>query len=175
VIETDEFTAAGGRGSRGDPSRVRATGCVHFQDGAIVQKGDVFLMNPRRSAEVDRDGGRWTAKAQLARTQSRSRVPSGCTITMEVDRGNRRRNSGAGRGRGGGGGGGAEDASGRVAARAELTLELRNRLPITGRVSRAEVTRWKLGRAVAAGRRLCDDGGSLDSGVRVSMPTSRLI
>jgi len=75
VIETDEFT---GRLEAVDhvEIRPRVSGqldSVHFQEGAIVQKGDLlFTIDPRPfQAEVDRLKAELErAKAQLARTQS---------------------------------------------------------------------------------------------------------
>jgi multidrug efflux system membrane fusion protein len=75
VIEVDEFT---GRLEAVDhvEIRPRVSGqldSVHFQEGAIVQKGDLlFTIDPRPfQAEVDRlKAELQRAKAQLARTQS---------------------------------------------------------------------------------------------------------
>src|SRR3984957_1090501 len=73
VIETDEFTGRLEAVDRGE-IRPRVSGqldSVHFQEGAIVQKGDpLFTIDPRPfQAEVDRlKAELQRAKAQLARS-----------------------------------------------------------------------------------------------------------
>jgi multidrug efflux system membrane fusion protein len=145
VIESDEFT---GRLEAVDhvEIRPRVSGqldSVHFQEGAIVQKGDLlFTIDPRPfQAEVDRlKAELQRAKAQLARTQSdfaraeRLHNNNGMSIE-EYDRRNSARAEAE-----------AQVASVEASLRgAELNLEFTHIVsPITGRVSRAEVTRGNL-------------------------------
>jgi membrane fusion protein, multidrug efflux system len=145
VIETDEFT---GRLEAVDhvEIRPRVSGqldSVHFQEGAIVQKGDLlFTIDPRPfQAEVDRlKAERERAKAQLARCQSdfaraeRLHNNNGMSVE-EYDRRNSARAEAE-----------AQVASVEASLRgAELNLEFTHIVsPITGRVSRAEVTRGNL-------------------------------
>jgi len=145
VIESDEFT---GRLEAVDhvEIRPRVSGqldSVHFQEGAIVQKGELlFTIDPRPfQAEVDRlKAERERAKAQLARCQSdfaraeRLHNNNGMSIE-EYDRRNSARAEAE-----------AQVASVEASLRgAELNLEFTHIVsPITGRVSRAEVTRGNL-------------------------------
>jgi multidrug efflux system membrane fusion protein len=145
VIEADEFT---GRLEAVDhvEIRPRVSGqldSVHFQEGAIVQKGDLlFTIDPRPfQAEVDRLKAELErAKAQLARSQSdfaraeRLRNNNGMS-PEEYDRRNSARAEAE-----------AQVASVEASLRgAELNLEFTHIVsPITGRVSRAEVTRGNL-------------------------------
>jgi multidrug efflux system membrane fusion protein len=145
VIESDEFT---GRLEAVDhvEIRPRVSGqldSVHFQEGAIVQKGDLlFTIDPRPfQAEVDRLKAELErAKAQLARSQSdfaraeRLHNNNGMSVE-EYDRRNSARAEAE-----------AQVASVEASLRgAELNLEFTHIVsPITGRVSRAEVTRGNL-------------------------------
>ena len=145
VIETDEFT---GRLEAVDhvEIRPRVSGqldSVHFQEGAIVQKGDLlFTIDPRPfQAEEDRLKAELErAKAQLARCQSdfaraeRLHNNNGMSVE-EYDRRNSARAEAE-----------AQVASVEASLRgAELNLEFTHIVsPITGRVSRAEVTRGNL-------------------------------
>ena len=145
VIEADEFT---GRLEAVDhvEIRPRVSGqldSVHFQEGAIVQKGDLlFTIDPRPfQAEVDRLKAELErAKAQLARSQSdfaraeRLHNNNGMSVE-EYDRRNSARAEAE-----------AQMASVEASLRgAELNLEFTHIVsPITGRVSRAEVTRGNL-------------------------------
>jgi multidrug efflux system membrane fusion protein len=145
VIESDEFT---GRLEAVDhvEIRPRVSGqldSVHFQEGAIVQKGELlFTIDPRPfQAEVDRlHAERERAKAQLARCQSdfaraeRLHNNNGMSVE-EYDRRNSARAEAE-----------AQVASVEASLRgAELNLEFTHIVsPISGRVSRAEVTRGNL-------------------------------
>jgi multidrug efflux system membrane fusion protein len=145
VIETDEFT---GRLEAVDhvEIRPRVSGqldSVHFQEGAIVEKSHLlFTIDPRPfQAEVDRLKAELErAKAQLARSQSdfaraeRLHNNNGMSVE-EYDRRNSARAEAE-----------AQVASVEAALRgAELNLEFTHIVsPITGRVSRAEVTRGNL-------------------------------
>jgi multidrug efflux system membrane fusion protein len=145
VIESDEFT---GRLEAVDhvEIRPRVSGqldSVHFQEGAIVQKGELlFTIDPRPfQAEVDRlKAERGRANAQLARSQSdfaraeRLHNNNGMSVE-EYDRRNSARAEAE-----------AQVASVEASLRgAELNLEFTHIVsPITGRVSRAEVTRGNL-------------------------------
>ena len=145
VIESDEFT---GRLEAVDhvEIRPRVSGqldSVHFQEGAIVQKGELlFTIDPRPfQAEVDRLKAELErAKAQLARSQSdfaraeRLHNNNGMSVE-EYDRRNSARAEAE-----------AQVASVEASLRgAELNLEFTHIVsPITGRVSRAEVTRGNL-------------------------------
>lgn len=145
VIESDEFT---GRLEAVDhvEIRPRVSGqldSVHFQEGAIVQKGEpLFTIDPRPfQAEVDRLKAELErAKAQLARSQSdfaraeRLHNNNGMSVE-EYDRRNSARAEAE-----------AQVASVQASLRgAELNLEFTHIVsPITGRVSRAEVTRGNL-------------------------------
>jgi multidrug efflux system membrane fusion protein len=145
VVETDEFT---GRLEAVDhvEIRPRVSGqleTVHFLEGAIVQKGELlFTIDPRPfQAEVDRlKAERERAKAQLARSQSdfaraeRLHNNNGMSVE-EYDRRNSARAEAE-----------AQVASVEASLRgAELNLEFTHIVsPITGRVSRAEVTRGNL-------------------------------
>jgi multidrug efflux system membrane fusion protein len=122
---------------------------VHFQEGAIVRKGDVlFQIDPRPfQAEVDRlKGDLAQAKAQLARAQSdfqrAERLHNNDGMSAEeYDRRAAVRNETE-----------AQIASTAAALRgAELNLEFtRVTAPITGRVSRAEITAGNLVESGAA-------------------------
>ena len=145
VIESDEFT---GRLEAVDhvEIRPRVSGqldSVHFQEGVIVQKGELlFTIDPRPfQAEVDRLKAELErAKAQLARSQSdfaraeRLHNNNGMSVE-EYDRRNSARAEAE-----------AQVASVEASLRgAELNLEFTHIVsPITGRVSRAEVTRGNL-------------------------------
>jgi len=145
LVETDEFT---GRLEAVDhvEIRPRVSGqldSVHFQEGAIVQKGDLlFTIDPRPfQAEVDRLKAELErAHAQLARSQSdfaraeRLHNNNGMSVE-EYDRRNSARAEAE-----------AQVASVEASLRgAELNLEFTHIVsPITGRVSRAEVTRGNL-------------------------------
>ncbi|HLJ88699.1 MAG TPA: efflux RND transporter periplasmic adaptor subunit [Candidatus Angelobacter sp.] len=147
--ETDEFTGRLGAVNTVEV-RPRVSGyleSVHFKEGAIVQRGDLlFQIDPRPfQAEVDRLRGELAqAKAQLARAQSdfqrAERLHNNNGMSAEeYDR----RASARGEAE-------AHIASTEGALRgAELNLEFtRITAPITGRVSRADVTEGNL---VAAG------------------------
>jgi membrane fusion protein, multidrug efflux system len=145
LVETDEFT---GRLEAVDhvEIRPRVSGqldSVHFQEGAIVQKGDLLFTIDSRpfQAEVDRLKAELErAHAQLARSQSdfaraeRLHNNNGMSVE-EYDRRNSARAEAE-----------AQVASVEASLRgAELNLEFTHIVsPITGRVSRAEVTRGNL-------------------------------
>jgi membrane fusion protein, multidrug efflux system len=122
---------------------------VHFQEGAIVRQGDLlFQIDPRPfQAEVDRlKGDLAQAKAQLARAQSdferAERLHNNDGMSAEeYDRRAAVRNETQ-----------AQIASTAAALRgAELNLEFtRVTAPITGRVSRAEITAGNLVESGAA-------------------------
>jgi membrane fusion protein, multidrug efflux system len=149
--DTDEFTG------RLEPVttvevRPRVSGylqSVHFQEGAIVRQGDLLFQIDARpfQAEVDRlKGDLAQAKAQLARAQSdferAERLHNNDGMSAEeYDRRAAVRNESQ-----------ARIASTAAALRgAELNLEFTHvTAPITGRVSRAEITAGNLVEAGAA-------------------------